>query len=104
MTRRCIKIDDTLSDLRVHTLTAELIKVDIHKLVCGLNLNPDADIGEFIKAHFYDGDYVVKSSFEDFVLPTKNKYLMDDISIRKMNQSETTNDSGGYTLYIGDED
>ena len=62
------------------------------------------DINEFIKTHLYKGDYSIKSSFEDTVLPTKNKYLTDDISIHKMNQSETSNASGGYTLYIGDED
>jgi len=62
------------------------------------------DIDDFIRTHLYQGDYIVKSSFEDTVLPTKNKYLMDDILIRKMNQSETSNASGGYTLYIGDED
>ena len=59
------------------------------------------DIEDFIKQHRYTDSYVAISGFDDVVLSTKNKFLEDDIKINKMNVSETSNPSGGYTLYIG---
>ena len=58
-------------------------------------------IQDYIKHHTYNGTYDVKSSFDDNVLPTKDKFMNDDVTIHKIEQYETSNESGGYTLYIG---
>lgn len=52
----------------------------------------------------YNGDYEVDTSLtEDIVLNTKNKVMTDDITINKVGLTVTSNASGGYTLYIGQE-
>lgn len=37
------------------------------------------------------------------VLPTRDKLVKDDITVRKIPQFEVSNTSGGYTLIIGEE-
>ena len=50
----------------------------------------------------YDNTYEVTNSFDDdIIVPTKNKYLTDDIVIKKVPVSTTANESGGYTLNVG---
>lgn len=49
----------------------------------------------------YTEEYEVTNSFDDVVIPTKNKYLTDDIIIKKIPVSTTANTSGGYTLNVG---
>ena len=49
----------------------------------------------------YSDTYEVSSSFDDVKISTKNKYLTDDIIIKKVPVSTVGNDSGGYTLNIG---
>lgn len=52
----------------------------------------------------YNGDYNIQSSLtEDIVLDTKDKVMTDDITINKIGITTTSNESGGYTLYIGKE-
>ena len=50
----------------------------------------------------YDGEYVITPSpHEDISLDTKNKLLDGDITIEIIPYYETSNLSGGYTVYIG---
>lgn len=52
----------------------------------------------------YEGDYIVTpETFEDLILPTANKYMKEDLTILKTPYYKTTNESGGYTAYIGKE-
>lgn len=48
----------------------------------------------------YSGEYVVIPSMEDQTLSTKEKIMDDDVEVRKIPIYETTNLSGGTTLYI----
>ena len=51
---------------------------------------------------YYEYSYEVTTSLnEEQILPTKNKYLTDDIVIHPVPSTTTLNPSGGYTLYIG---
>lgn len=50
----------------------------------------------------YIGDYVVDSTvLSDKILKTKNKVLMDNVTIKPVPTYEVSNTSGGYTFYIG---
>lgn len=49
----------------------------------------------------YDGTYVVTPIFDDQVLPTADKLLVNDLTIESIPYSEVTNDSGGLTINIG---
>lgn len=52
----------------------------------------------------YDGDYTAVSKVEgDYYLPTKDKLLNSDITVKKIPYYETSNLSDGITVYIGDE-
>lgn len=49
----------------------------------------------------YDGQYtVVPKAFEDIVLHTKNKKMIDDVTVKEIPYFETSNISGGLTVYI----
>lgn len=49
----------------------------------------------------YEGSYTaVPKAFETVVLPTKDKKLIKDITIKEIPYYETTNASGGNTVYI----
>ena len=56
------------------------------------------------EAPVYTGEYeVTPKTYEESVLPTKNKRLTDNVSVKKIPQYEVSNQSGGETLIIGDE-
>lgn len=49
----------------------------------------------------YSGSYVVEPRADrDQYLQTRNKVMDDDMTIKKIAYSETSNASGGYTAYI----
>ena len=52
----------------------------------------------------YDGEIViVPKAAEDIVLPTKDTYVSDDITVKKVPAYRTENASGGNTVYIASE-
>lgn len=51
----------------------------------------------------YDGEYeVTPKTYNEQVLPTRNKRMINNLTVKKIPQYEVSNDSG-YTLIIGDE-
>ena len=63
------------------------------------------DIQTVTKAYdeYYDGDYEVTPKITLQTLETKNKIMTDDVVIKGIPYFETSNESGGNTIYIGDE-
>lgn len=58
-------------------------------------------IGTGETAPVYDGNYeVLPLAFEETVLPTKDKKLIEDIIVKEIPYYETSNTSGGNTVYI----
>ena len=56
------------------------------------------------EAPVYTGEYeVTPKVYEETVLPTKDKRLTANVSVKKIPQYEVSNQSGGETLIIGDE-
>ena len=52
----------------------------------------------------YEGSYLITpSTDQDVVLKTKDKLMTDDLTLKKIPFHETSNDSGGVTIYIGKE-
>ena len=49
----------------------------------------------------YDASYDIEVGFDDIIMNTKNKFMTDDIVVKKVPVSTTANQSGGYTLNIG---
>ena len=51
----------------------------------------------------YDGEYeVTPKTYDEQVLPTKNKRMVDNLTVKKIPQFEVSNEYG-YTLIIGEE-
>ena len=60
------------------------------------------DEGSGGKLPTYDGEYIVTPKpFEEQVLATKNKSLVDDVTVLEIPYSEVTNPEGGKTVNIG---
>ncbi len=51
----------------------------------------------------YTGAYSVTPSDEAQTLSTSGKYMKDDVNVARIPYYETTNNTGGMTVYIGKE-
>ena len=51
----------------------------------------------------YEGEYSVIPKVESQTIPTKNKVLTDDMKIESIPFFKVSNNSGGNTVYIGNE-
>lgn len=52
----------------------------------------------------YDGDYeVTPKTMSEVILPTAQKTMRDDVTVKKMPQFEVSNEADGVTLILGDE-
>lgn len=49
----------------------------------------------------YRGDYIVEPDFTEQVLATKNKMLVEDVTVNAIEVQRVSNTSGGKTVYIG---
>lgn len=73
-----------------------------------LNSNININFGEFqtiteyIGGDKYEGEYVVTPKVIEQSLPTKEKVLIEDITIKEIPFYNVSNASGGNTVYIGD--
>ena len=71
------------------TLTAEFGKVHV--------------VTKYVGGDLYEGDYAVTPKVSEQTLPTKGKYLIDDITLRAVPVFRVSNSSGGTTVYIAKE-
>lgn len=58
-------------------------------------------VGEGDTSTVYDGDYsVIPLAFQETILPTKDTKLIENIIVKEIPYYETSNPSGGNTVYI----
>ena len=50
----------------------------------------------------YEGEYEVTPRTEEQVLATRNKRMLDDVTVHEIPYYETSNPQGGVTVYIGE--
>lgn len=50
----------------------------------------------------YDGDYKIIPSITEQILETKNKYLIDNVTVTQIPYHTVSNESGGKTVTIGE--
>ena len=67
-----------------------------------VNLGEVQHVTEYIGGEPYDGEYIVTPKISGQSLPTKNKVLVDDVTIKEIPFYNVSNASGGNTVYIGD--
>jgi hypothetical protein len=51
----------------------------------------------------YEGDYTVTPKVEAQTIPTKDKVMLDDVTVRAIPVFRVSNTSGGTTVYIAKE-
>lgn len=82
--------------------------VAVNKKVIG-RVNAKGEVSGIIHipynaSEIYTGDYIVTPKIIQSKLPTANKLMIDDVTVRKIPYQETTNPSGGKTVIIGQEE
>lgn len=55
----------------------------------------------YVDVDIYSGNYEVTPDFTGQVLPTANKALTNDVTVKPIEVQVTSNTSGGKTVYIG---
>ena len=70
-----------------------------------MSFEPDFDVtvdtqGDVIP---YTGDYIVDPDFATQILGTKEKYMLDDVTVNPIEVARVSNPAGGRTIYIGGE-
>lgn len=63
----------------------------------GVTVNTQGDVVP------YTGDYIVDPDFATQILGTKEKYMLDDVTINPIEVARVSNPAGGRTIYIGGE-
>lgn len=60
-------------------------------------------ITTYIGGEPYTGDYVMTPKTKEQTMQTKDKVMTDDVTIKSIPFFNVSNNSGGSTVYIGDE-
>ena len=56
---------------------------------------------EFEEVELYEGEYIVTPTVSNQTMATKNKLMINDVTIEAIPYAEVTNNSGGTTVSIG---
>lgn len=62
-----------------------------------VNVNTQGDVVP------YTGDYIVDPDFATQILETKEKFMLDDVTVNPIEVARVSNPAGGRTIYIGGE-
>ncbi len=60
-------------------------------------------VTKYIGGEKYEGDYGITPKVEAQTMPTKNKVMIDDVTVKAIPFFNVSNNSGGSTVYIGTE-
>lgn len=89
----------------VETITGDITPIEKIDGTLSPLIQVDGDITDDIKNKDilpqYEGEYeVVPKAFEETILETKYKKLIDDVVVKEITYIETSNLQGGVTVYI----
>lgn len=68
-----------------------------------------ADFGEvhtatkLVGGELYEGEYIITPKVTEQIIPTKEKVLAEDMTIKSIPYFDVSNNSGGNTVYIASE-
>lgn len=60
-------------------------------------------VTEYVGGELYEGEYEVTPQFDEQTLPTKEKVMAADVTIKAIPVYRVSNTSGGITVYIANE-
>lgn len=85
-----LELDDDQYDLAVDDDTGQYLDFDLKLIVNQFDTDP------------YEGDYTVTPILgSDIILPTTNKRMVDDLTVKEIPITQTSNLFGGKTVVIG---
>lgn len=93
----CVAVRIAESD---HHVTVNISEVD---RAMDVNFGQIQAVTEYVGGEPYQGEYTATPSVEGQTIPTKNKVMLDDLTVRAIPVYEVSNESGGNTVYIAKE-
>ena len=60
-------------------------------------------VTEYLGGEPYEGDYIVTPKVNEQTMPTKDKVMTEDVTIKSIPFYNVSNTSGGSTVYIANE-
>ncbi|MBP5462745.1 MAG: hypothetical protein J6Y20_11585 [Lachnospiraceae bacterium] len=69
-----------------------------------IEISEDGECGIYSEAsarESFSGPYNVMPGFEDQTLKTRDKLMLDDVTVNAITVSSVSNPAGGQTVYIG---
>ena len=68
------------------------------------SINIEFNMGTQSQTPPYTGEYeITPKTYDEQILPTKNKKMVDNLKVKKIPQYEVSNSAEGFTLIIGEE-
>lgn len=68
------------------------------------SINIEFNMGGQSQTPPYTGEYeITPKTYDEQILPTKNKKMVDNLKVKKIPQYEVSNSAEGFTLIIGEE-
>lgn len=77
------------------------VSMSIQNKKVSMTIQPAVCVGTH--GQVYDGSYTIIPKVEEQRIETKNKYMMDDVTINSVPFFSVSNSSGGDTVYIASE-
>ena len=90
-------------DLQAGTLTGTVSDAQglLGSVASEVGLSGSLSTAYTTHAATYDGDYEITPKAESQELKTKQKYMIDDVTVHAIPYFDVGNTSGGRTVYIG---
>lgn len=88
-----------MSQIVLHPMTCDPIELEVIDNI--IELNVCETFVDPSGTDYYKGPYEVDPIFSPIVLATQNKTMIDDVLVKEIRVSTTTNPQGGNTVYIG---
>lgn len=86
------------------SLAVPAVMFDIAVEEMAVKLGQYVDVPFVTSEHeYYRGDYTVTPKREEQVLATSNKLMAQDVTVKEIPYSVTSNTAGGLTIYIATE-
>ena len=84
---------------------SQKIDVDFHSLSCSFlaNFGEIETITKYVGGGLYEGEYIVTPRTVEQTMPTKEKVMLEDVTIKAIPFYDVSNTSGGSTVYIANE-
>lgn len=79
------------------------VRFDQESMSFNVNFGQIQRLTEYVGGDPYEGEYAVTPKVDAQTMPTRDKVMMDDVTVKAIPYYEVSNNAGGDTVYIGSE-